>query len=425
MASDFSKIRILLDSHDLALPHGTGIRAYGLSLIAALRRLGAEPSLRVSAKWSGDPLVARALLHDVPLRPVRGYSTIAEWLRFALHRPVVTGAVPSQADFPLPSTGGGFPYGLGCEASPFLYEYGHYVMEGFSRPKLFRTGKKYDLWHATLPLPVRPVGMRQVTTIHDLIPLLQPQTCPANRPAAAATIRSAIDHSDALAVVSEHSKKDLLDHFNVPHEKVFVTHQPCPLEGWKPSEHIRRGVLREFGLEPGKYLLFVGNIEPKKNLGRLLRAYLTLDCDLPLIIVGRKAWSWKQDLAPLRDEKLAERVRLLDYVADEWVPYLYESAYALAFPSLYEGFGLPPLEAMSVGCPVVCSRVASLPEVMGDAAEYVDPYDIESIATGLERLLRDRAHRDALAARGRARAKLFSMDHYTARLRAVYEAALA
>jgi glycosyltransferase involved in cell wall biosynthesis len=422
--TDFSKIRVLLDSHDLALPQGTGIRTYGRSLIAVLRQLGTEPSLLVSAHFSGDPLVARALLADVPLHPVHGYSAIKEWLRHALGHPVATRRVSSQAEFPLPHVGDVFPFGLGCEVSPFLYEYSHYGMEGFSRLKNFKTAQKYDLWHATLPLSVRPVGMRQVTTIHDLIPLLQPHTCPANRGVFAATIRAALAHSQALAVVSEHTKKDLLDHFDFPHEKIVVTHQPSPLEGWSPLERVRRGVLREFGLQPQKYLLFVGNIEPKKNLGRLIRAYLTLDCDLPLIIVGRKAWMWQEELAPLRGGQFDERVRLLDYVSAEWLPYLYESAYALAFPSLYEGFGLPPLEAMTVGCPVLCSRVSSLPEVMGDAAEYVDPHDLESIATGLERLLGDRAHRDDLAARGRERAKLFSREKFANRLRFLYDTAL-
>jgi len=360
----------------------------------------------------------------VPLHPVKGYSAVGELLRHALRWPVVTRAVPSQAEFPLPSTDGAFPFGLGCEVYPFIYEFGHYGMEGFSLPKKFATRSKYDLWHATLPLPVKPVGMRRVTTIHDLIPLLQPQTCPANRKAFAQTIRAALAQSHALAVVSEHTKKDLLAHFDFPPEKIFVTNQPSPLEGWKPIEQLRRAILREYGLEAGKYLLFVGNIEPKKNVGRLLRAYLTLDCDLPLVIVGHKAWMWRQDLAPLRGGRWKERVRLLNYVPGSCLPYFYESAYALVFPSLYEGFGLPPLEAMTVGCPVVCSRATSLPEVMGDAAEYVDPYDVDSIASALERLLADRAHRDALAARGLKRAALFSMENYTARLRALYEAAL-
>jgi glycosyltransferase involved in cell wall biosynthesis len=421
---DFSKLRILLDSHDLALPHGTGLRTYGLTLIAALRKMGVEPRLLVSARKSSDPLVARALLSDVPLQPVHGYSAVAEWLRLKLHRPVTTQAFPSQGEYPLPETGGAFPYGLGGEACPFVYEFGHYVMEGFRQPKSFATRGKYDLWHATLPLPVKPAGMRRVTTIHDLIPLLQPQTCPANREVFADTIHAALKHSQALAVVSEHTKKDLLAHFDFPPEKVFVTHQPSPLEGWRPVDRLRRGILREYGLEPGKYLLFVGNIEPKKNVGRLLRAYLTLDCDLPLVIVGRKAWMWQADLAPLRGRRWKERVRLLDYVPGPWLPYFYESAYAFVFPSLYEGFGLPPLEAMTVGCPVICSRVASLPEVMGDAAEYVDPYDLDSIASGLERLLNDRAHRDALAARSLKQAARFSLENYTGRLSSLYQAAL-
>ncbi len=423
--TDLSQLRVLIDSHDLALPFGTGLRTYGLSVITALGRLGVKPELLVSAHWSRNPLVARALLHDVPLSPVKGYSPVTELVRAALNWPVTTRRVTSQVELPLPSTGGAFPFGLGAEVSPYFYEYANYVMEGFGMTKVFRTAKKYDLWHATLPLPVRPEGMRQVTTVHDLIPLLQPQTCPANRHVTAGSLKAALKNSQALAIVSEHSRTDLLSHFDYPPEKAFVTYQPCQLEGWEPIERVRQGVLREFGLEAGKYLLFVGNIEPKKNVGRMIRAYLSLDCDLPLILVGRRAWMWEKDLAPLETKEVQARIRLLDYVDREWIPYLMESAYALVFPSLYEGFGLPPLEAASVGCPVICSRVSSLPEVMGEAAEYVDPYDVESIAEALDHLLRDRAHRDELARRGRERAKLFSMDRFVQRMRTVYETAMA
>lgn len=422
---DFTEVNVLVDGHNLALPHGTGIKTYGLTLLAALRRLGMPTELLASAHWHGDPLVARSRVHDVPIKYIEGISPMAEKLRHLFRRPKTTEHVPSQKELPFPVPDNIFPFGHGCSVRPFIYEHALAVQERYSFPTRFQTRKRYDLWHATSPLPLIPTAMRHITTVHDLIPLLQPHTCPADRAAFADYIRLAIRQSDVIATVSEHTKRDLLTYFHVPEEKVVVTHQPTLLENWQGTNHARENVLRELDLAPQGYVLFVGNIEPKKNVGRLLKAYLGLNCKLPLVIAGQKAWMWEDDLAVLSRPHMKERVRLLGYVDTDWIPYLYESAYCMVFPSLYEGFGLPVLEAMTMGCPVVCSDTSSLPEVGGDAAEYVNPLDVDSIARGIERLLTDRLHRDSLVQRGRERAKLFSMENYVPKVARLYEKAMA
>jgi len=424
---DFPKLRVLIDSHNLALPHGTGIKTYGLTLLAALRRLGVQPDLLASAKWHSDPMVARAQLYDIPLKPGEGISPFVESWRNRLGRARIAEYLPpaDKSNWPIPDDF--FPYGCGCSILPLVYEYAQWVHELHSLPARFRTRKPYDVWHATNPMMLRAEGMRTITTIHDLIPLSHPYTCPINRVTFAEQVRFAIKESRAIAAVSEHTKEDLLTHFDAPEDKIIVTHQPTLYEKWAGTEHHREGVLRQFDLQRQGYILFVGNLEPKKNVGRLLRAYLALDCDLPLVIVGRKAWMWKEDFAALLPHvrSAARKVRLLGYVPPESLPYLYESAYCFVFPSLCEGFGLPPLEAMTLGCPVVCSNVPSLKEVGGDGVEYVEALEVESIAQGMEHLLNNRSRRDELAAKGRKQALRFSFESYVGKIRRLYEKALS
>jgi glycosyltransferase involved in cell wall biosynthesis len=423
---DFAKTRVLVDGRELALPYNTGVKTYGWTLLAALQRLGMSPDILASAHFHGDPLVARARVRDVPIHHIPDMDPKAEKWRHRLRRPRTAQHMSWQGAPPLPGSDNLFPFGRDCSVLPFVYEHAQAIQEQLFFPMRFRTRQTYDIWHATVPLPLIPVGMRTITTIHDLIPLLLPQTCFLDRGAFSAQVRLAIRQSSAIAAVSEHTKRDLLTYFDAPEEKIVVTYQPTLLENWAGREPLRTRLLQVLDLKPQGYLLFVGNLEPKKNVGRLIRAYLEMDCDLPLVIAGRKAWQWEDDLAPLASltEAASRRIRLLGHVNDEWLPYLYESAYCTVFPSLYEGFGLPLLEAMTLGCPVVCSRNSSLPEVGGEAAEYVDPLDTGSIARGLERLLNDRPHRDALARKGREQARRFSMDAYVAKLAQLYEKAL-
>ena len=184
--------------------------------------------------------------------------------------------------------------------------------------------------------------------------------------------------------------------------------------------------LRRYGLEFQNYILFVGAIEPKKNVGRLLDAYASMDIDMPLVIVGKKGWLWEDELGKMGfiDNSSKKSVRLLEYISVESLRYLYSGAYCLVFPSLYEGFGLPPIEAMSFGCPVITSNLSCLPEICGDAALYVDPYSIQDIKDKLETLISDSQLRERLVRAGRVNAQAFRMANYQKRLYQAYRKAL-
>jgi glycosyltransferase involved in cell wall biosynthesis len=169
---------------------------------------------------------------------------------------------------------------------------------------------------------------------------------------------------------------------------------------------------RKFKKLPEHFILFVGSIEPRKNLISLLKAYLLLPeyikRDFKLLLVGLKGWKNVEILELLN--KLKGNAEYLGFVDNEELAGLYRKASCFVYPSLYEGFGLPPLEAMACGCPVVTSDVASLPEVCGDAAYYINPYNVESIAEGIHKVLTDRNLRQNLIERGLERSKLFSWE---------------
>ncbi len=169
-------------------------------------------------------------------------------------------------------------------------------------------------------------------------------------------------------------------------------------------------VQKRYGL--GNYLLYIGDMRPYKNLERSLEAFARLNLtDLSFVIGGKKDPHFYPGIEKKVDRLLLkDKVIFLGYVPEEDLPHLYSEAAAFVFPSLYEGFGLPPLEAMACGCPVVASNAGSLPEVCGDAVRYVDPYDVESIARGIHEVLTDEVMRQNLRAKGLERAKLFSWE---------------
>jgi glycosyltransferase involved in cell wall biosynthesis len=213
--------------------------------------------------------------------------------------------------------------------------------------------------------------------------------------------------------------------FDVPEQKILVTYQSSSLADAPRQPERELAVLDCYGLRPQGYLLFVGNIEPKKNLRTLLQAYKSMPFDQPLVVVGRKAWLWEEQLRPLQGlADMSQRIRFLDYVPEADMRALYGQATCLVFPSLYEGFGLPPLEAMALGCPVVCSKVASLPEVCGEAALYVDPLEPESMIQEIERLRKDPELRESLVKAGYRQAEKFSKENYARRLANAYRSVL-
>jgi glycosyltransferase involved in cell wall biosynthesis len=254
--------------------------------------------------------------------------------------------------------------------------------------------------------------VRRVVTVHDAFPFVTPATSTAlERLIYRLWLPLALRRADAVITVSECSKRDILRYLPIQTEQVVVVPNAVSAS-YRPltAEEIAPGLGRH-GLEPG-YLLFVGSVEPRKNLLRLLEAFALARREANrarLVIVGaRNAWIDSPVGAAVERLGLGDWVRFTGYVAEADLPALYNGAAGFAFPSLYEGFGLPVLEAMACGTPVVTSNVSSLPEVAGDAALLVDPCDTEALARSLQGLLTDADLRADLRERGLRRAALFS-----------------
>ena len=205
----------------------------------------------------------------------------------------------------------------------------------------------------------------------------------------------------------------------VPKEKISVVYNAPSLA----SNSADYGeICKKFGIR-SEYILFVGTIEPRKNVSRLLQAFDLLKggYKLPhqLVLAGGKGWQDEQIFQTLQNTRFADDIVRTGYVSAEEKNALYQNASVFVFPSVYEGFGIPPLEAMTWGCPVVCANAASLPEVVGDAAELVDPMDESSIANGILRVLTDHEYAQQLIEKGRAQARKFSWDRSAEQLFAV------
>ncbi len=271
-----------------------------------------------------------------------------------------------------------------------------------------------DLLHVqyTAP-PFCPVPV--VATIHDLAFEHLPETFTRRGSLQLKlTVRRTARRAARIATVSDFSRRDLIRTYGLPADKVQVTYNgieshfsPLPRSAGEAEE-----VRRQFGIERD-FILAVGSLQPRKNLVRLIRAYAKLRTEQAgfnhqLVIVGRKLWLADEVLAEVSRRDWAEDVILTGYVGDDDLPALYRSATAFVYPSLFEGFGLPPLEAMACGTPVVTSNTSSLPEVAGDAALLIDPYDQSSIEDALLRIVQDQPLRARLREKGIEQAGKFS-----------------
>lgn len=265
----------------------------------------------------------------------------------------------------------------------------------------------------------RVPGARQVVTVFDMIHELFPQSF-APGDATSALKRARVQEADHVICISHSTARDLMRLWDVPVEKITVTHL-----GFSGafSQSVRRG-----GARPGRpYLLYVGHRGGYKNFAVLLQAYLAserLQRDFDLVCFGGEPLD-AAALAGLHTRDLREGALRRVGGSDADLARAYADAHAFVYPSLYEGFGIPPLEAMSCGCPVVCSDTSSLPEVVGDAAELFDPAQAASLCAALERVCLDESRRSELVAAGLARVPQFSWERCAAATAQAYQRLLA
>jgi len=240
------------------------------------------------------------------------------------------------------------------------------------------------------------------------------------------SLRTSCARADLIITVSEFSKREIIKYLGVPEDKIEVIRLGVNSDRYHANytKNQQAIVCKKYGL-PKNYLLYLGTLEPRKNIERLIRAYAKLlekGEDVPcLVLAGRKGWLYEPIFAVVEELNLHSKVHFIGYVSPEDAPILLSGAEVFLFPSVYEGFGLPIIEAMACGVPVVTSQLASLPEVAGDAAVFVDPYDIRSIQIGISRVLNNSKLCEYYSAMGKKRAKEFTWEQASLRLKDLCE----
>jgi glycosyltransferase involved in cell wall biosynthesis len=285
---------------------------------------------------------------------------------------------------------------------------------------------KPDVAHFTNSTAPLAVPCPMVLTIHDMTLWLMPQYHPALRLAAMRPIIPLVARRAAAVItVSESARADVIRILRLPPERVHVIYE-APAPDFRPlaPDAMLDEVRAKYNLPP-RFLLYVGTIEPRKNIVRLLEAFADLRrrdaIDHELILVGSRGWKDQDVYGAIERLNLAGCVRFLGHIPIADLVAVYNLAAALVFPSLYEGFGLPVIEAMACGTPVITSRMGSLQEVAGDAAEFVEPLDVASIRDAICRVVTDPTRAAALRERGLARAACFSWQRVAEQTRQIYE----
>jgi glycosyltransferase involved in cell wall biosynthesis len=271
------------------------------------------------------------------------------------------------------------------------------------------------------------VAGKRVTTVCDMVFLAHPETMNAKtRMMLRLSLKKSVKRAHHIVTISEFSKSEILSYLDVPESKITVVPLGVDHDAFRPDipDEEKRLVKDRYGLDED-YFLYLGTLEPRKNIVRLINAYARL-CrmrrDVPLLcIAGRKGWQFDEIFAAANDLEIASRVVFTDYISQKDAPALIASALAFVFPSVYEGFGLPPLEAMACGTPVIAADIPSLREVVADAGVLVDPYDSDRLTRAMENIIDDAALRVHLRHRGIARAATFTWERTAHELLFVYE----
>ena len=270
-----------------------------------------------------------------------------------------------------------------------------------------------------------------VVSIHDLSFEHLPQTFNRrSRTQLRLTVRHSARRAARIISLSEHTRRDIVETYGIPAERVSAIPLAAP-SNFAPVQDVRelQRVRHNYGID-GEYILSVGSIQPRKNLARLVSAYARVRASLrenksadklpKLVLVGKCGWLYDETLRALEETGVKDTVVLTGYVPQADLPALYSGALCFVYPSYFEGFGLPPLEAMKCGAPVIVGNKTSLPEVVGDAALAVDPFDVEAIASAMKRVIDSPALREELSVKGLTRAEAFDWRETARKTLAIY-----
>ena len=293
--------------------------------------------------------------------------------------------------------------------------------------KLLLKSERYDVFFSPTHYAPRYVNCPLVISVMDLSYIYFPEMFKKKD---LYQLRLWTDYSvrkaDRIMTISQYSKSAIVDYYKVPPEKVAVTYPGYNKENYKlPFDCAQGGQITNYKLKMNKirhkykingdYILFVGTLQPRKNLVRLIEAYnetlrLRSGQAMKLVIVGKKGWLYEKIFERVKQLNLKKEIIFLDYILEDDLPILYQGASCFILPSLYEGFGIPAVEAMACGIPVAVSNVSSLPEIVGEAGITFDPLDVNDIAKSIKRLLTDQRLREEKIKKGLERVKLFDWN---------------
>lgn len=301
------------------------------------------------------------------------------------------------------------------------------IRKFISFPIIFMN-KNFDLIHDTYHFFPYLINKRikKIVTIHDITPILNFEkhrivSVLGHR----LLLNKVLNKVNKIITVSKSTKKDIVKNFNISPKKITVTLLAADKKYRLLSNQIVNKVRKKYKLN-FPYILYVGTLEPRKNIPNLLKAYSKIKDKLShkLVITGKKGWKYKEIFETIDNLKLEKDVLFTGYVPEEDLPALYNGAELFVFPSFYEGFGLPPLEAMQCGCPVITSNTSSLPEVVGNAGIMVDPNNIDELARQMQRVLTDKKQRQSMIKEGLKQAKKFSWEKCARETLKVYKEVL-
>jgi len=293
-------------------------------------------------------------------------------------------------------------------------------------PYQLKSLSSLDLVHD--PYEIGPLSFRlpfkKLITIHDLAPMLYPETCSfVNSLAHRLLLRRTAQTVDKIVTDSYSSKMDIVKYLGISEENIAVIPGGVHPRFSQLSPEEMKIDDKSYEI-PSKFILYVGTLEPRKNIPNLIRAYNRLKeagLEHKLVIVGKTGWKYKSIFKIIYDLNLSKDVILTGYIPECDLPKIYNAADLFVYPSLYEGFGLPPLEAMACGCPVITSNTSSLPEVVGQAGIMVNPHDVKELANTMYTVLTDEGLRTTMIERGLQQAKKFNWNISAKRLLYEYQ----
>jgi glycosyltransferase involved in cell wall biosynthesis len=435
-------MKIAIDGFNLGFSQGTGIATYAreLSKILTANHHQVYTCFGLNNVGQDSELVWSKFIQSLSIYGESSRHDISKWgwysghylFRHLLKQPIQAAPIFIRDQIDISALKDRLPAAEFLNI-PSVFRVSQFYSFMLNRPLeiSFPKDKQVDIFHATCPLPIWMRNAANVVTFHDIIPLVLPQSTEVNLRHYQKILKLSIQNADIIFTVSEHSRRDLISYFNLPEEKVYVTYQAVDIPQYYQElddESVSLFLERNFGLKQGEYFLFFGAIEPKKNILRIIEAMSIAKTDYPIVIVGKNGWLYedvKKLLAQLHQRIAGKRrFRRIEYLPFRQLMYLLKGACGLIFPSIYEGFGLPVLEAMLMKCPVITSNVSSLPEVGGDAVLYVNPLSINEIAAAIDRLANDKLLRQQLIERGIKQAEKFSPMNHLLRLEQGYRLAM-